>query len=326
MGEVFLLLGPEKGLKEDFIKKTKASMGQCEVSRFYAVEDYEEELYAQLNNTDLFADKKLIILDNAEEVKTKAQASAIVDYIKNPSDTITFLIISTELYINAEIMACVKADNVLKFYELFENKKSEWLRNFFRRENLSISESACAAIIEKVDNNIQEFEAVCSQIVVYIKGVNRNSVDEADIEEFLAHTRQETVFTLFGYIAKKNLESALECLDALLNTNDEGESAALASRLAVFFRRLLSIKMLKAEGKSFDDAIGGKYFDSDRPIRMPKDKDFYRSADANYTLDDTKRILKKLAEFDIQIKESGTYIQQIVMEKCISDIIVRKGI
>lgn len=325
MGEVFLLLGPEKGLKDDFINNTKRSLGECEVSKFYAFEDYEEELFAQLNNNDLFADRKLVILDEAQEIKTKDKASGIVQYIKNPSDSVTFLISSKELYIHADIMNAVKADNIMKFYELFESKKKDWLKNFFKRNNLDIQTDACIAITEKVENNIQEFEAVCSQLATYLNSKKKNIVTEEDVEEFLSHTRQETEFTLFSYIARKDLNGALECLHALLNTNDEASMAAvLASRLSTFFRRLFSIEVNLAKRMNIDDALKTKYFESDRAVVIPKDKETYKTAAGNYRLDDVRRILKKLAVYDIEIKESGTYLQQTVMEKCIMDIIVNK--
>ncbi len=325
MGDVFLLLGPEKGLKEDFIKNIKNSIGQCDISRFYAFDDYEEELFAQLNNNDLFADRKLIILDEAQEIKTKDKTKGIVEYINNPSETVTFLISSKELYIHADIMNAVKSDNIMKFYELFESKKNEWLKSFFKRNGLEIQNDACAAIIEKVENNIQEFEAVCSQLATYLCATNRNVVTEPDVEEFLSHTRQESEFSLFGYIARKDLSGALECLQALLHTNDEATMAAvLASRLSTFFRRLFSIEVNLAKRMSIDDALKTKYFDTDRAIVVPKDKDTYKNAVNNYKLEDVQRILKKLAVYDIEIKEVGTYLQQTMMEKCIMDIVINK--
>ncbi len=324
MGDVFLLLGPEKGLKEDFINNTKRSIGECDVTRFYAFEDYEEELFAQLNNNDLFADRKLVILDEAQEIKTKDKAKGIVDYIRNPSETVTFLISSKELYIHADIMNAVKADNIMKFYELFESKKNDWLRNFFRRCGLDIQNDACAAIIEKVENNIQEFEAVCSQLATYLKGIRKTTLTETDVEEFLSHTRQENEFSLFGYIVRKDLSGALECLQALLHTNDEASMAAvLASRLSIYFRRLYSIEMNLSKRMSLEDALKTKFFETDRAVVIPKEKDTYRIAVKNYKPEDVKKILKKLAVYDIEIKETGIYLQQTVMEKCIIDIVSR---
>ena len=322
---VYILLGPEKGLKGDFIKKIKDSLGGCEVSRFYAFEDYESEFFAQLENKDLFAERRLVILDEAQEIKTKDRANPIVRYIKNPSETVTLLILSSELYINADIMAAIpdQKNGIVKFYELFENRKGEWISAYFGRNGMRISREACDAIVERVDNNLQEFENVCSQMVIYIGTViGKKEVTYSDVEEFLTHTRHETEFTLFAYIAEKRLESALECLHAILNSADAGTvSAVLASRLSVYFRRLYSVRMSLQEGMSVDDALKNRYFSTDRAITMPKDKAIYKAALSNYTIEDIQTILILLAEYDIRIKETGTTLQQILLEKCVVDII-----
>lgn len=329
MGQCYLLLGPEKGLKEDFIKKLKSELGDCDVSRFYAFEDYEEEMFAQLMSEDLFAPHKLVILDEAQEIKTKDKAGSIASYIRNPSDSATFLVLSTELYINAEIMGAVpdQKNNIVKFYELFENRKNEWLQNYFSRNGFVIESAACSAIIEKVDNNIQEFESVCSQMTVYFKTIQgKDAVTYSDVEDFLTHTRQETDFTLFSYIANGKLESALECLQTLLYTNDASMlTAVVASRLSNYFRRVYSILSNIQSGMTIDDALKAKYFTTDRAITMPKDKDIYKAACRRYSLTDVRRILVTLAEYDIKIKEEGTLLQQTVLEKCLVDVIVHKG-
>lgn len=328
MGQTYILLGPEKGRKEDFIKKIKDSIGECDVGKFYAFEEYEEEMFAQLNNNDLFAPHKLVILDEAQEVKTKDKVKPIVGFIKNPSDCATFILCSTELYINAEIMGAIpnQKENIVKFYELFESQKSDWISDFFRRKGLAIQPAAVSAVIEKVENNIQEFESVCNQMAIYVGGVEgKKTITYEDVEEFLTHTRPETEFTLFSYIARMKLDSSIECLHALLHTTDvAGVAATLSVRLASYFRRVLSIEMNLAN-MSIDEAMKAKFFDTDRPITMPKDKDIYKAAVSNYKQRDIERILVTLAEYDIKIKEAGVTLQQTVMEKLLVDIIVHKG-
>lgn len=334
MGQVYLLLGPEKGDKEDFIIKVKSQVSPCDVSKFYAFDDYEEELFAQLNNNDLFADHKLVILDEAQEIKTKDKVKPLVEYLKSPSDCATLIISSAELYINSDIMAAVPAQNVMKFYEMFESKKNEWLQGYFRRNGLGIDASACNAIIEKVENNKQDFENTCSQMIIHLKTIpDKKFVTYEDVEDFLTHTREENEFTLFSYIAKGKLDSALECLHTLLRTKDAATvTAMVASRLSTYFRRALSIQMNAEKGmgtslRKGDDgsAFTTKYFDGDRPITMPKDKEVYRDACSRYNRTDIERILMLLAEYDIKIKEIGTVMQQTMMERCIVDVVCHKG-
>ena len=244
---------------------------------------------------------------------------------------------STELYVNSAIMGAVEAqgkDHVVKFYELFESKKNEWLSSFFRRNGLGIENRAITAIIEKVENNLQEFQNTCSQMVVFLKTIpGKDSVTYDDVEEFLSHTREENEFTLFSYIARCKLESALDCLHTLLRTKDAATVTAMcASRLSSYFRRALSVQINVRNGCGMglrygedNSAFSKKVFDGDRPISMPKDREIYRDCCNNYTQKDMERILVTLAEYDIKIKEIGTALQPVMMEKCIVDVICNKG-
>ena len=334
MAGVYLLLGPEKGLKEEHIKKIKTELGSCDVSKFYGFEDYEAELYAQLNNSDLFASHKLVILEEAQEIKTKDKLKSLSGYIKKPSDCATLIITSDDYRVAPEIMEAVSSNNTTIFYEMFESKKGEWLRTFFRKYSLSIDSAACDAIIEKVENNIHDFENVCSQLAIYLGTIpGKKSITANDVEDYLTHTREEDEFSLFSYVARGKLDSALECLHTLLRTKDASFVTAMcASRLASYFRRALSIQMnakkglgmsLKKDGDG--SAFMTEYFKGDRQIKSFKEKEVYKDACNLYNMRDIERILVTLAEYDIRIKESGTALQQTVMEKCLIDVIRHKG-
>ena len=327
MAGTYLLLGPEKGLKADYIKDLKAKLEPCEVSKFYEIEDYEEEMFAQLNNNDLFAAHRLVIFEITDELKGQSKIKELASYIANPSDCATLVITSTELRVPAEIMAAVPKDNTVTFYEMFENQKPQWLNNYFRRNGFSITPEACDAIIEKVENNVHDFENVCSQFVIFLNSIQgKKNITEEDVDDYLAHTREETDFTLFAYVARRKLDSALECLHTLLRTKETSSVTSMcASRLASYFRRLLSVQMNQQKGMSLETSFVTKYFDNEYPIKKKKDKDIYTDASRNYNLRDVERILVTLAEYDIKIKEAPSSVQQTMMEKCLIDVIMHKG-
>ena len=320
---VYMLLGPEEGRKKEFIKKLKAEIGDCDISRFYAFEEFEDEFYAQLLNTDLFAPARLVILDNADELKTKDKTKPLAGYIQNPSERVTLVIMSRELYISQDLMKAMPdpQQSIIKFYELFENQKEQWVRDYFRNNGFSIDAQAVNTILERVENNINEFENTCSQICIYMGTLGeRKSVGYEDIENFLTHTRQETEFSLFSQIAYGRLDGALECLQTLINTSDSGQiSAVLASRLATFFRKLYNIHDKVSEGVFIDDAI------KSCGIVMPRDKTVYKAAASRYSMTDTARIIAMLAEYDIAVKEYGLAMQQTVLERCVVRIIKYKA-
>ena len=185
-----------------------------------------------------------------------------------------------------------------------------------------------------MENNVQEFENTCSQMVVFLKTMpDKQSVTYEDVEEFLTHTREESEFTLFAFIARGKLESALECLHTLLRTKDSASVSSLcASRLSSYFRRALSVQINVSNGCGMslrygedNTAFSKKVFEGDRPISMPKDREIYRDCCNTYSQRDIERILVTLAEYDVKIKETPVVLQSIMLERCIMDVICRKG-
>lgn len=341
MGQTYLLLGPEKGLKEEFIRKIQSGLGQCEVSKFYPYDNYEEELYAQLKNDDLFAQRKLVLLDEVDAISTAAKAKPLVEYIQNPSDSVTFIMTSDSLFVNSSLMDAVKAlgkDSRGKpvylqtFYELGDEQKKQWLRNYFRQNGFGIEDDAIILILERVENNTLEFGKRCSSMVGFFRKVDgKKIITYDDADKFLPHTKEEDYFSLFSYLAKGKLSSALECLHALFRAMDASGFGITASSLATYFRRALSISININAGLGAELRYGGddrafttKYFSTDRSVLAPNMKKVYAECCKNYSQADIERILATLAEYDIRVKEAGA-MQEIMLERCVIDIINRKG-
>lgn len=341
MGQTYLLLGPEKGLKEEFIRKIQSGLGQCEVSKFYPYDNYEEELYAQLKNDDLFAQRKLVFLDEVDAISTAAKAKPLVEYIQNPSDSVTFIMTSDSLFVNSSLMDAVKALGknsrgksvyLQTFYELGDEQKKQWLRNYFRQNGFDIEDEAVILILERVENNTLEFGIRCSSMVGFFRKVDgKKIITYDDADKFLPHTKEEDYFSLFSYLAKGKLSSALECLHALFRAMDASGFGITASSLATYFRRALSISININAGLGAELRYGGddrafttKYFSTDRSVLAPNMKKVYAECCKNYSQADIERILATLAEYDIRVKEAGA-MQEIMLEKCVIDIINRKG-
>ena len=90
----------------------------------------------------------------------------------------------------------IPKDHKRVFWELFENRKEEWIVNFFRKAGYSVEEDAVATILELVENNTDALKTACSRITLFFPAGHR--VTEADCDAMLAHNREETPFSLSG--------------------------------------------------------------------------------------------------------------------------------
>ena len=78
---------------------------------------------------------------------------------------------------------------------MFENRKPQWVENFFRKNGFSISPDAVEQILEMVENNTESLKSECSRFFFcFEKGT---TITSDDVEKILSHNREENAFTLF---------------------------------------------------------------------------------------------------------------------------------
>ncbi|MGE4463559.1 DNA polymerase III subunit delta [Sphaerochaeta sp.] len=327
----YLLLGPETGAKEQELKDIRALLRtefgpEIELSRFYPFETENGEIFTVLNNNSLFSDHRLVILSQAESANASL-VSSLAEYLAHPVDTATLVIISSELSVSAKISKGVSKQNTKTFYDLLENQKGEWIRNHFRRMGLSIKGDAVDLLIELTEDNTQELRTICNQLGLFWQISDKSRpIDEDDVETYVFHSRQEDAFTLFPSLAEGDLKKSLSSLHVILGSGDSQTAILLVSGLLWQFRRLLSIQEEREAGFSESEAFAKAQVQlKSCPIRKPKDKSTYHAGLQNYEPDDLRSIIALLAEADIQVKEAGSELATLMLERLLYRIIKGKG-
>jgi len=340
-GSVYLLLGPEMGKKSSFIKSLYSSARKrfgdgLEMHRCYPFELESGELLAMLQSNSLFAEHQFIILSQAEQLQ-QGLVNELVSYLQHPSDQITLLIISSEMYVHKKITALVPKDNQIKFWELFENQKQDWLKNYFSSRNMRIDDETIALILDLVENNTQEMKMTCDQFTAYISAKKADSgtrpqdssrplmITEEDVEQFMYHSRRENVFSLFEKMTGRDLRGSLEIYRSL-HLSGEAYPVQLFAGLLWQFRRLHAYAHLLREQFSPEEArkktsVMGKRAE----IRGKHNQQIYDSAARNYSLSDIRRCIALLQEYDILIRSIRADLEPVVMELMIYTIVIRSG-
>jgi DNA polymerase-3 subunit delta len=314
-GNCLLFLGPEFGEKQDAIADIrrnihKQSGSAPEETSFYAGETAVSEMVSVLRNGSLFADARLIFIKNAELLKKKDDLELLASYMAAPQDNTTLIFISDNTGLDKALEKAAGKDKRI-FWELFENKKTEWVANFFRREGFRIDAGGIEAILELIENNTDSLRRECSRLTLFL---DKNSVvGEAEVEKWLSHTREESAFTLFSRIAEGDLNRSVEILHTLLAAKETG--VAILAVLAWCFRKLRDYLALTANGMPDDfefKKIGINTFNR---------KD-YAAAARRYGIAGTDRRLSLTAEFDMRIRSSGSGFEGILMDQYLCAIVV----
>ena len=261
--KVYLFTGPEAGeksdainvLREDAVKKN----GSIDEYKYYATDTRITDIVSQLRNASLFSPALFIVLRNAESIKLKSDTDLLSDWVKASSDSPNVLVlVSDENSVDKKLESKIPAANKKIFWEMFENKKPQWLQNFLRKNGYSADAEAIELILDMVENNTESLRSECSRFFYCFEKGHRISV--SDVEKILAHNRTENAFTLFEAMADSSrspaqrLETSLDILQKIRASRDSN-SVAIISGLLYSFRQLRTWHVLHSGSKTIRQDI-----------------------------------------------------------------------
>jgi DNA polymerase-3 subunit delta len=302
----WLFMGPEIGEKQAAIDEIRGKLGSgTEETAYYAGETPVPAVVSAMRNGSLFADKRLFFIKNADAIKKKDDVDLLSAYIASPSDD-TYLILTTEETSVAKALEqAVSPSNRKIFWELSDSRKYEWVQTFFRKEGFRIKGDGVDTILELVENNTAALKQECSRLILFLD--KSREVTSDDVEKWLSHTREESVFTLFTRIASGDFSRSLECARILIAAKET--TPAIFAGLASCFRKLLAYIALKEAGVSDDfeyKKIG---------VSAPGAKRDYSAAARRYNLAAAETCLALTAEYDLLLRSAYSFPAQILLER-----------
>ncbi|MDR3304193.1 MAG: DNA polymerase III subunit delta [Treponema sp.] len=304
-GSCLLFLGPELGEKQDAIDDVRKRMGAGrEETSFYAGETSVSMIASFVLNGSLFADTRLILIKNADVIKKKDEIELLAPCMKAPPNDTTLILVSDAASLAKALETAVPASGKKVFWELFENKKQDWLVSFFRRAGFRIGEDGIEAILELVENNTGALRQECTRLMRFLSKDKPISAD--DVEKWLSHTREESAFTLFSRIAAGDFQKSLETLHALLLAKEP--PIAIMAGLSWCFRKLRDYTALMQSGNVNDfefKKIG---------LASSKVRKDYESAFRRYGPAAPDVCLSLTAEFDTRLRQGGADLDDILMD------------
>ena len=304
MNAAWLFTGPEIGQKKQRIETIKQEIkkqyGEAETHTFYAYETSAFEVLNLLNSISLFAAPTFIEFRNAELIKDKTEIAELQNWVKNASsDNLSFLVLeSDEIAVDKKLEAAFSANQKQIFWEMFENKKQEWIRSFF-------------------NNNTEALKNECRNVALFFEPGKR--LEAADVENLLSHSKEETVFSLFDAMTFGNAEKTFDILNKLLLVKNFS-AAQFIIGLTYCFRKVNDVQnYLKTSGEYLNDAVLRKF-----GITSKKAATQYQRALKLWTEHDVQQVVLLLTECDFSIRKSGQALQSSLIEITLLKIIKKQ--
>jgi DNA polymerase III subunit delta len=318
---VYLLLGPEHGEKALFVRKLKQevknqSAGSFEEYRFYPFETEIQQIVGILRNGSLFSEFKIVTLYQVETITKKVEIETILHYLRQPPRDAVLLLISDDVRIDNRLKSKLPKESVKIFWEMFENKKQDWVSSFFSKYGKQIQPEAADVILELVENNTLDLQRECRRLMLHYE--EKQIIGPADVEAFLYHSKEENVFTLFDKIVKKDFEGSLEIAEKLA-LSGETNSIQLLGGLLWQFKRLQLINYYLQNHFGFDEAC------KKCGIKSKKAQSSYQGALENYPGDSVNNIIRLISRYDYLVREAKSETETIVFSLFLYCCIKKNG-
>ena len=319
---IYIFTGPEVGERSIVVSRIKTSLVEkhktMDFHNLYADSTSVSQVLSLLQTGNLFMQAVCVVLNGAEEIKKKEEVEQIIKWASLEQTFPAILILlSDEISINKAIESAVPKEQKQIFWELFENKKKEWIRSFFAKEKIKITDDGIEGILELVENNTDALKTACMHISLFFD--EGATIKEENIEQFLSHTKEETVFTLFDAITHANLTLTLTISQKLMSVKNTSPIQLIAG-LTYCFKRLADWHSAIQEAGGFNELTVKKVgFTSKTAITQ------YTRAAKNFSFKATMRILTLLNRYDYDMRASGTALQNIILDRLLYFIVAKKG-
>lgn len=326
---VYLFCGCEIGEKNEAILdlkiKARKKYGVLDEYSFYAHETRIADVVALLLNESLFASGRFVVLNCAEQIKKKEDFDLLDTWVKSAVDSSsTLVLVSEENSCDKKLESLVPKENKRIFWEMFDNRKEQWLVAFFNKNGYNVTPEAVDLILDMVENNTEALRCECSRFFLCFQ--RGYVVTEDDVENLLSHNKEESAFTLFDSMCDVSrstvvrLEAALAVLQKI-RLSKESSSVQLIAGLAYCFRRLRIWHVFLTENpcpSEFD--LKTKGFASKKVQRQ------YSNASKIWNLSAVHNILALLARGDMEIRKTGFAIEETILNLLIYSIVLNDGL
>lgn len=307
-GGTWLLLGPEAGLKDEFVGSLASALEKAapplDRYRYYYPEPPLARVIDSLRNGGLFSASTLVELRNAELIRSKEEAEALRGWIADPAPNAVLVLCSEATRAEGELGRLEKelGDRKKIFWEMFESDKRRWVQRRLASRKLRADDGAVDALLELCENTTDELGRECDRIAAF-HGEGA-AIGAAEVEALVEHGREENAFTLFDRVAEGRLEDALDALRAILLSRSS-DAVQLVAGLLYCFRRLRGLAAIVGAGGTAEDAFS-EYRMSSKKAREP-----YERALRRYDLRGAEAAISELARAEAAAKGQGREFEEI---------------
>jgi DNA polymerase-3 subunit delta len=220
---VYLLLGEDRGAKDEFVQLLKKFLFKSEDSRnvnvsyFYGDKTLTEDIIENLTTFSFFSDDKLTIVRDFDRLKN---IKPILKYIESPNaKSILVLVSDKKSMAKGTISLIEKRGRVCVFWPMFQNESEQWIVNKLKKLGVKADRDAVKYIIEVTGTSTNELNNQTECIANYLNRGEALTIEKA--KNIVARLYNYTVFDLCNALFIKKTKEILEIFRYLVNNGED---------------------------------------------------------------------------------------------------------
>ncbi|MBN2423799.1 MAG: DNA polymerase III subunit delta [Calditrichaceae bacterium] len=295
---VLYLRGEEKYYHDRLIQALISTLFKDQSSKdlnlhiFYGTEDSINDIISAVSSFPMFADFKLVIVRDFNQL-TIGDTESFIKYLQKPQKSCC-LVLSSVDSLKAEIEQALQAySTIIECPKVRAWNLPEWIKSYCKENGYSINDQASLFLAEQTGEDLLALEQELKKIYSY-KG-EQKEITLADIEQTTGLTNDFDIFALQDAILEINFMKCLKISKQLL---DSGYYIhPMIASLFTFFRKYLQVRLLS--GRISDPDLIKKV--QIREFQLKK----YRKGFHNFTAEKIRQAIILLHRLDVATKSTN---------------------
>ncbi len=290
----YLIYGDEAYLRlqnrDKLIKAFGGSESSMNFNKYEGDGIVPEEIIDMAETMPFLSDRRVILVQDSGFFKNGC--APLADYLKNPSETTTFIFIEKEVDKRKDIYkALSKTGFEMECTTQDDDMLKRWIASRFSSEGKRISPRAQAVFIDRVGTDMSNIANEIEKLVCYC--IDRSDVTEEDIEAVCANYLTSRIFAMTDAISSQDKTRAMELYYDLLALKEP--PAKILALITRQFNIMLLVKEMSLNHKDKSEIASAVKI---APFLVGK----YQNWAKNYSFEQLRSALEMCAGNDEAVK------------------------
>lgn len=310
---VYLITGADRPKILLALRRLRARVDEDAVELLSAHDSSGEEAVAACNALGLFGGgNRLVVVEDVDEWRA-ADVKEVAAYLASPTPMTVLALVAAELKKDSPLAkACAKVGDVLVF-DVVKKRLSEWVAKQFAARGVVADAEACRALVEIVGESPEELASEVDKIATW---AGELPVGLQEIERLAVGCAEVPGYELTDAWGRRDLGAALTACQTLIERSGDPVSSSVPKLVGLLVNhvgRVRSCQVYDEEGLGAREA-------ATKLKRHPFYVEKLFAQARNYTRDELRGAVVRLAELDHAVKGGSRLAVDLELERALIDI------